>query len=72
MKHYRKTFFGSIIAFVLGTSCCWISSLAIWLGGAALVGVIGSYIESMQILLLVLGVGFGILTVFLYLKSRKS
>jgi len=72
MKHYSKTFFGSIVAFVLGTSCCWLSSMAIWFGGAALVGIIGSFFENIQTLLLILGVGFGITTVFLYFKKSNA
>jgi len=35
MKRYKKTLLGSMAAFFIGTSCCWLSSLGVWLGGAA-------------------------------------
>ena len=53
--NYKKTFLGSIIAFILGTSCCWLSSLAIWIGGAAVLGTIANFIEDIQVFLMILG-----------------
>ncbi len=55
MMNYKKTFLGSIIAFIFGTSCCWLSSLAIWIGGAAILGTVTNFIENIQVLLIVVG-----------------
>jgi len=54
--NYKKTFLGSIIAFVIGTSCCWLSSLAIWIGSAAVLGVVANFIENIQMFLIIIGV----------------
>jgi positive regulator of sigma E activity len=61
--NYKKSFLGSILAFILGTSCCWLTSLAVWLGGATIltafatfVGRFNTSIIIFAILLLVLGV----------------
>ena len=33
--NYKKSIIGSIIAFVIATSCCWLPALIIMLGGAS-------------------------------------
>jgi len=60
---------GSIIAFVLGTSCCWISSLVIWVGGAAIIGATSKYLPNFQFIFLALGVILAIMTIYLYQKK---
>ena len=72
MKHYKKAFISSIITFILGTSCCWLSSLAIWLGGAALLGIFIDLIESIQIQLLFVSLFLGIITVYLYISNLRK
>ena len=72
MKNYKRTFLGSAVAFFIGTSCCWLTSLAIWLGGATLIATIASLIENVQTLLISLGTILLIITLFLYLKGRKK
>jgi len=68
-SNYKKTLWGSIIAFVLGTSCCWLSSLAIWVGGAAVIGVTSKYLPNIQVFLLSIGVLLSIMTLYLYRKK---
>ena len=65
-KNYKKTLLGSIIAFIVGTSCCWISSLAIWIGGATVLTVVSNYLENIQIFLFTLGIVLGLVTLYLY------
>ena len=72
MKDYKKSLFGSIIAFFVGTSCCWMSSLAIWVGGATLFGSLITFIEDIQLLLLVLGSLLAIVSFYLYFQKRRS
>jgi len=55
MKAWKKTLVGGLTAILLGFSCCWISALAIWLGGAAVLGGLTLYLESIQIPLILLG-----------------
>jgi len=70
MKQYKKTLLGSLFAFVLGTSC-WLSSLLIWVGGAAFLGTLARLIEDTQILLLSLAGGLFVVSVWLYFRNRK-
>lgn len=72
MKDYKKTFLGSLVAFFVGTSCCWMSSLAIWIGGATLFGTFVTFIEDMQLLLIGLGGVLAAISLYLYFKRRNG
>ena len=72
MKQYKNTLFGSIVAFFVGTSCCWLSSLAIWVGGVAFIGVVVNTIEAIQSLMIGLGIILLITTIFLYSKMKTG
>jgi len=69
MENYKKTFWGSVVAFVIGTSCCWLTSLAVWLGGAAVLVSVVSYIENFQVLMISLGVIFLLAAIFMYYRK---
>jgi len=71
MKNYKKTLIGSIIMFALGTSCCWISSLAVWFGGVVFIGVISSFIENSQSLLLLTSSFLAIVSIYFYFRNKK-
>lgn len=71
MKHYKKTVIGSIATFILGTSCCWLSSLAIWLGGITFIGTIIEFVEQVQTQLILLSLILGIVSMFLYSRKNK-
>lgn len=61
--NYKKSFLGSILAFVLGTSCCWLTSLAVWLGGATFLTILSSFVQAYKPVILgaaVLFLGIGI------------
>lgn len=70
MKNYRKTFVGSIIALLLGTSCCWMSGVAMWFGGASLITVIIQFIEDVQVQLLLISVVLVIFSIVLYQRTK--
>ncbi len=72
MKHYKKTLIGSIITFILSTSCCWLSSLAIWLGGLASIGAIVEFIEGVQLQLILTGSVLGIISLYLYFRNKRK
>lgn len=69
--NHRNTFWGSIAAFFIGTSCCWISSLAIWLGGATLLTWTATFIEGLQGLLFFVGVLLGVGSLVLFYRRKK-
>ena len=68
---YKKTFWGSVVSLFLGTSCCWMSSVAVWFGGATFVGLITRYLENAQAFLIGVGIILSIITIFHYMKNRK-
>lgn len=70
--NHKKTFAGSVVAFFLGTSCCWISSLVIWLGGATIMTSYAAYIGKMQAFSILAGVLLAGLSLFLFLKHRRE
>jgi len=71
MNHYKKTVLGSIVTFILGTSCCWLSSIAIWVGGATFIGAIVKFIENIQTQLILISLTLGIFSIYLYQKNRE-
>lgn len=72
MKHYRKTLIGSIVAFFIGTSCCWLSSVVLWLGGGAFIGMIIKWVEHAQTQLILLSIILAIISMFLYQKKKRK
>ena len=70
MKPYKKTLLGSIVAFLIGTSCCWLSSLVIWFGGLTFLGSIISIVDDLQTQLILISIILGIITIYLYQKNR--
>lgn len=69
-NNYKKTFLGSILAFAMGLSCCWMSALAIWIGGVTLFGSIASFLEILRPVLIGLGIFMGIVSLVLFLKKE--
>ena len=70
--NYKQSFLGGILAFVLGTSCCWLTSLAVWLGGASALAVSTRIWSEYHKLLLLLGIclfALGIVQVWTHLKK---
>ncbi|MEE9439218.1 MAG: hypothetical protein V3V14_09480 [Saprospiraceae bacterium] len=72
MKNYKKTFLGSIIVFFVGTSCCWLSTLAIWIGGVAFLGTIGSLIKNVQFYIISLAIILLIVSITHYINRRNK
>lgn len=72
MNSYKRTLLGSIIAFLVGTSCCWLSSLAIWIGGAAFISTLASLIEDAQTTLLVTAAVLLAVSLLLYLRANRK
>lgn len=72
MKNYKTTFKASVLTLLLGSSCCWLSSLVVWIGGATLVGTLVHLIETMQMPLISIGILLLIVSMVGYLKMRNK
>jgi len=62
---------GSIVSLVLGTSCCWLSSIAIWFGGITFINAVVQFIENVQMQFIILSTILGIISIFLYHKNKE-
>jgi hypothetical protein len=51
--NYKKTFLGSVLAFILGTSCCWLTSLAVWLGGATVLTAFATFLGRFNTMIII-------------------
>ena len=59
----KKSFIGSFIALLIGSSCCWLSSLAVWLGGATIMTTIMALQSKTQIYFIILGIALALRTI---------
>lgn len=69
---YKKSFLGSVIAFVLGTSCCWLTSVAVWLGGATVLTVISNFTHKYQAVILTISALLFIGGMYQFWKHKKK
>ena len=69
--NYKKSFVGSLLAFVLGTSCCWLTSLAIWFGGATLLTIIARFASQYQTIILFIALVFFIMGIYQFWKHKN-
>ena len=70
--NYKKSFLGSILAFILGTSCCWLTSLAVWLGGATVLTVISRFAHQYNSIILSVALLFFIVGLYQLWKNKIS
>jgi uncharacterized protein (DUF2147 family) len=70
--NYKKSFLGSILAFVLGTSCCWLTSLAVWLGGATVLTLISKFAHQYNTIILSVALLFFIIGIYQFWKHKKG
>ena len=69
--NYKKSFLGSVVALILGTSCCWLSSLAVWLGGATFLTVLSRFVDAYDSIILGIAGLFFIIAVVQFWKHRQ-
>jgi len=72
MKKHDKTLLAGIVTFLIGTSCCWITALSLWLGGIGILTSIIKYVENFQIQLLLIGLFLILGSVYLKYRKRKK
>lgn len=70
--NYKKTFLGSLLAFVLGTSCCWLTSLAVWLGGATFLTVLSRFVNNYNSIILALAFLFLVVAIYQFWKHKRG
>jgi hypothetical protein len=69
---YKKSFLGSLLAVVLGTSCCWLTSLAVWLGGATFLTVLARFVEDYDTVILGMAALFFVVGVYQFWRYKKG
>jgi cytochrome c biogenesis protein CcdA len=70
--NYKKSFLGRALAFVLGTSCCWLTSLAVWLGGATFLTVLSRFVHEYTTQILGIALLFFGMGVYQFWKHKKK
>ncbi len=68
-SNYKKTILGGILTFILGTSCCWLTSLAVWLGGATSLTVLSRVVGNYNAIILGTAFLFFIVAIFQYWRQ---
>ena len=71
-ENYKKSFLGSVIAFILGTSCCWLTSLAVWLGGATFLTVLSRFVHNYNSTILAVAFLFFVVAIYQFGKHKKK
>jgi len=56
--NYKKSIFGSSIAFIIATSCCWLPAMLLAIGGGSTLIGISNGLEKFSGFFMVLGIGF--------------
>jgi hypothetical protein len=69
--NYKKSLLGSIVAFVLGTSCCWLTSLAIWFGGATFLTILSRFVHEYNTSILIIAALFLGIGLYQFWKHKK-
>ena len=59
------------MAFILGTSCCWLTSLAVWLGGATFLTVLSRFVHNYNSIILGVAILFFGIAIYQFLKHKK-
>ena len=72
MKTHNKPFIGGLVTILVGTSCCWISGLLIWLGAGTILGSVIHWLEIKQPLIIGIGIGLMFVSLILYLRYQRN
>ncbi len=70
MDKHKKTLIGSVIAFIIGTSCCWVSSILLWIGATGIMVTVVNYLEDIREI--VIEIGLLLALVSMYFKKRQK
>jgi len=72
MQSHKKTFFASVVAVFIGTSCCWLSAIAMWFGGLSFLGFVIHAIEDFQLQLLIVSGTLGVISIVLFRRNSRN
>ncbi len=71
-ESYKKSIIGSAIAFILGTSCCWITSVAVYIGGATILTAFATCVDRFNTLIIIFAIIPLVLGVMQLLTHRQK
>jgi len=69
--NYKKSIFGSSIAFIIATSCCWLPAMLLAIGGGSTLIGISNGLEKFSGFFMVLGIGFLGFGIYQYKTKKK-
>ncbi len=67
----KNSFVGSVIALLVGSSCCWLSTLAAWIGGISMISALVTLLEKTQIYLFGIAFILAILGFYFLYKNKQ-
>lgn len=70
--NYKKSIIGSIVAFVIATSCCWLPALIIVLGGASSMLAFAEGIGQLSGVFMAIGVLLLLYALYLFYRKRNE
>jgi hypothetical protein len=70
--NYKKSIIGSSIAFIVGTSCCWLPAAVIAIGGGSTLIGISDGLERFSGVFMSVGIGLLIFGVYQYYDKRNK
>lgn len=70
--NYKKSMIGSIVAFVIATSCCWLPALIIMLGGASSMLAFAEGIGQLSGVFMAIGALLLLYALYLFYRKRNE
>ena len=73
--NYKKSFVGSFLAFILGTSCCLLTSLAVGLGGATILTAFATFLGRFNTIIIIFAIlllGLGIIQFWTHRRKLRK
>jgi hypothetical protein len=69
---YKTSFLGGVLAFILGTSCCWLTAFASWIGGATFLIVLSRFVNNYNSIILGIAFLFFVVAIYQFWKYKKG
>ena len=69
---YKKSIFGSLIAFIVATSCCWLPALIIAVGGGSALLGMSDVLENFSGIFIAIGIGLFGVGLYQYKNKGKA
>jgi len=72
MKRHKRSLSASVFTFLIGTSCCWLASLAAWMGGATMLSVMSNFAQDYQFIIRTIAFLFFTIGLYQFWKYKKA